>query len=1052
MFSSGGGGDGALPSPHGSPSAVDDTAASPTASPVGGAAAGVLASPASAAAAASGGGGAQGSLSALALEAIEQRYIDVLRALSAEPQLEPFRNEYEKLHRLLISSHDGEQRLLRQARELRDELDTHQQQITTAMQLSQEDEEAISNLRGEIETAWAKADAAHEQEQRSRELVHTLRQQVAELDALVEKSAGLSLGQEAYLRDLLTVKKDREEEAVLLHASVNRTEAEHRQVCAQLAAAEQAHTAAQQELEEQRRGYQQLLTSLEAEQRERAAKEASVRQYRDTTELCMRQLDERGVEVEQATRNEKRAAKEAEGTSQEIQAIARQLQERQERFAVEAARLAAAERENKLLTHDLPQRQAALREKQEELRRAELKMRALDKGARAQQAELTALVEKRAAATAAVQARAGVVEAVLTELAVAEKERAVLEEAVAKAMQRKSNVLHTNTVKAAARSHVEGQRVMEAGKSRRLDQRLEVLRTENEKLRKSIHYAEQNHEKQMKEAQQALLHYHRALDSIRARRSEAKAIEEDIAIHHKKLKAQQELLGSVTADRLKTEKVLRETEAELQLLRGRHSSRHEELEAVKTELIQQEADLCQLHGLSRQLGKDVANTEQRLRFLREDRQHAESRVDALRTEAQQLRQVIAQCDVEAQQHGARLAVMTHERNTIAAQLLLRSEELRLLQEKLSLADAARVSGAAKYDRAMQQLAAARDALAEQRLRCRIALVRLRYLDRLRTSEVQQEKVLAQSRARVRALADELGTKHNVHCWRSMEGSAPEVLDALARVQLLQAKLLRKRDELQATADLVEQEERACQRLRQQLARLPGPEAAEELALCAENMQQRRAQLAGMTHTLVEAEEEAEALELHVAQLQEELQELRQRYFQEKTKHTVLRQEAKLIARTWGAHMGGGGGGGGGSSGGGGSTARRAPSSSVTGAGGVTARQRRTGDEAPPSTTAVGLVAAASSSAAAAAADPPRSTSQQPQQPSLPPGSSSSGGVGASAGTARGGRHHQRRSRVPANAAATLVDTLTAGPPQPNFPLEKPPHQRQFVGGGFSLTR
>ncbi|GET85535.1 hypothetical protein, conserved [Leishmania tarentolae] len=961
--------------------------------------------------------GTQGSLSLVELEAIEQRFVEVLRALTAEPQLEPFRNEYEKLHRLLLSSRDGEQRLLRQVLQLRDELDTHHQQITTAMQLSKEDEEAIRTLRGEIEAAWAKADAAHEQEQRSRELLQSLREQVAELDAMVEKTAGLSMGQEAYLRDLLRVKKDREEEAMLLQATLNRIEADHRQTSVELAAAEKAHEAAQRDRDEQRLAYQNLLTSLETEQRERAAKEASVRQYRDTTELCMRQLDERGVEVERAIREEKKAVKEAEGMAQEIQALARQLQERQERFAAEAARLAAAERENTILARELPQRQAALREQQEELKREERKLRSQEKSARAQQSELAALVEKRAAAAAAVQARANCVEAALTDLATEEKECAVLEEAVAKAMQRKTNTVHANTVKATASSKVEGHRVMEIGKSRRLHQQLELLRTDNEQMRKSIYYAEKHHEKNTKEAQQALLSYHRTLDAIRARRSEAKGVEEDIALHQKKLKAQQELLNTVTSDRQKTEKVLRETEAELLLLRNRHASKQEELDLVKTELIQQEADMCQLHGLSRQLNKDVANTEQRLRFLQEDQQHAESRVEALRSEAQQLRQVIAQYDLEARQQGARLTYITHERNAIATQLLLRTEELELIREKIRLADVARVSGSTKYQRAMKQLLESRDLLVEQRLRCRIALVRLRYLDRLRTKEVQQAKLLSQSRARVRALADELGTKHNVHCWRSMESNAPEVLDAIAKVQLLQAKLLRKQGELREKVDLVEKEEREYQQLRQQLARMPGPESVEELTLCAENMEQRKAQLLCMTDSLAEAEQEAEALEVHVAQLQEELQDMKHRYYQEKTKHTALRQEEKIMAQTLGAR----------------------------GAGTRTARQAGCSTDASVGNGGGAVVAAGASTVTANAHKSPQAVTSG----TAGGGSSQMNGANSSSmGNASAPPRNGRRRAPPCEA---MLDTLTAGPPQPNFPLQRPPHQRRFVGGGFSLT-
>ncbi|KAG5511893.1 hypothetical protein JKF63_07718 [Porcisia hertigi] len=980
----------------------------------------------------------QGVLSPTEMEAIETRFVEVLRALSVEPQLDPFRNEYEKLHRLLLSSHAGEQRLLRQVHALRSELETHQQQITTAMQLSQEDEEAINTLRREIEAAWAKADVAHEQEQRSRELLHTLRQQVTELDAMVEKTAGLSLGQEAYLRDLLAVKKEREEELLMLQTSMARAEAEHLQVSSKLAAAEQAHNAAQHELGVQRESYQNLLANLDLEQRERAAKEASVRQYRDTTEMCVRQLDERGVDVERAQREEKKTTKDMESTAQEIQSLSRQLQERQERFQGEAARLAAAERENTLLTHELPQRQAALREQQAELKRVEKKLRVLEKSARAQQAELSALIEKRAAAAAAVQARSSAVEASLAQLAMEEKERRTLEEAVAKAMQRKTNTIHNITAKATASASVEVQHTMEVGKSRRLHQKLEVLRTENEKMRKAIYYAEQTHEKNTREAQQALLNYHRTLDDIRARRSEVKAVEEGIALHQKKLKAQQELLNTLTADRHKTEKMLRETEAELQQLRGRHTSRQEELESVKTELIQQEAELCQLHGLSRQLNKDVANTEQRLRFLREDRQHAENRVDALRSEAQQLRQVIAQFDLEAQQQRARRTVMAHERNTIAAQLLLRSEELSLVREKILLTDVARVSGAARYQQAMQEVITSRDLLVEKRLRCRIALVRLRYLDRLRAKEVQQEKLLSQSRSRVRALAEELGTKHNVHTWRSMESNAPDVLDALAKVHLLQAKVLHKHEELRAKTDLVEKEERAYQQLRQRLARMPGPEAAEELALCGENMQQRNAQLVDMSESLEKAEEEADALNVQVEQLHEKVQDMRHLYYREKTKNSALREEEKLITKSLEVVSGASGA----------HPPRRSGASAVSlssANGGAAAAESASAPPAQQHRTNAG------DGATAAAADGPHKSASAPQRPHPHAGpSTTTPGSGSYSGNV--GNAHDPPPRDAQRRAPRTEITLTAGPPQPNFPLQKPPHNRQFVGGGFSITR
>lgn len=61
--------------------------------------------------------------------------------------LEKFRIEYEKLHKALIKSHDGEKRLMEKCRELSAELVANSAKVQTALKLSQEDKNTISSLR-----------------------------------------------------------------------------------------------------------------------------------------------------------------------------------------------------------------------------------------------------------------------------------------------------------------------------------------------------------------------------------------------------------------------------------------------------------------------------------------------------------------------------------------------------------------------------------------------------------------------------------------------------------------------------------------------------------------------------------------------------------------------------------------------------------------------------------------------------------------------------------------------------------------------------------------
>ena len=73
--------------------------------------------------------------------------VKVLQELMGDKSLEKFRNEYEKLHRALLKSHDNEKRLMQRCRELNAEIVANSAKVSTALKLSQEDQATITNLK-----------------------------------------------------------------------------------------------------------------------------------------------------------------------------------------------------------------------------------------------------------------------------------------------------------------------------------------------------------------------------------------------------------------------------------------------------------------------------------------------------------------------------------------------------------------------------------------------------------------------------------------------------------------------------------------------------------------------------------------------------------------------------------------------------------------------------------------------------------------------------------------------------------------------------------------
>ncbi|WAR21360.1 CFA58-like protein [Mya arenaria] len=153
------------------------------------------------------GGKEKASIEDSAFEALEKDFQDVLGELMGDRSLEKFRNEYEKLHKALKKSHESEKRLMQKCRELNAEIVANSAKVSTALKLSQEDQATIASLKKEIEKAWKMVDAAHEKETRARETIQSLKLEISNLSKLVEQGAGLTMGQEHSLQEIVKLRE-----------------------------------------------------------------------------------------------------------------------------------------------------------------------------------------------------------------------------------------------------------------------------------------------------------------------------------------------------------------------------------------------------------------------------------------------------------------------------------------------------------------------------------------------------------------------------------------------------------------------------------------------------------------------------------------------------------------------------------------------------------------------------------------------------------------------------------------------------------------------------
>lgn len=80
--------------------------------------------------------------------------------------------------------------------------------IKSAIILTKQDGQTISSLKKEVEKAWKLIDVAKDKEEKARGIIQQLRTEIANLQQIVEKGSGLSIGQDNTVHNLMREKDE----------------------------------------------------------------------------------------------------------------------------------------------------------------------------------------------------------------------------------------------------------------------------------------------------------------------------------------------------------------------------------------------------------------------------------------------------------------------------------------------------------------------------------------------------------------------------------------------------------------------------------------------------------------------------------------------------------------------------------------------------------------------------------------------------------------------------------------------------------------------------
>ncbi|EAY02691.1 hypothetical protein TVAG_406680 [Trichomonas vaginalis G3] len=132
---------------------------------------------------------------------LEKNFQKVVSDLVADQNLTTFRAEYEKLHQSLVKSHSENLVLIEKCRQLNNDILANANKVSSVMQLSQSDQRTIAGLKHEFEKAWSLVEISQDKEQKSKDVIESLKAEVAKLSRLVEQGSSLAFTQETSLNE-----------------------------------------------------------------------------------------------------------------------------------------------------------------------------------------------------------------------------------------------------------------------------------------------------------------------------------------------------------------------------------------------------------------------------------------------------------------------------------------------------------------------------------------------------------------------------------------------------------------------------------------------------------------------------------------------------------------------------------------------------------------------------------------------------------------------------------------------------------------------------------
>ncbi|TRZ01432.1 hypothetical protein DNTS_013435 [Danionella cerebrum] len=788
-------------------------------------------------------------------ETLENGFQEVLHELSGDEKFDKFRVEYENVSKALRKSHDNEKRLMSKCRELNAEIVSNSVKLSTAIKLADEDQTTISTLKQEIDKAWKMVEASHEKEMQAKETIKKQKEEIAALSKLVDKAAGVTDGQEYSVDELLKIKEDLTAQRDSLLGDV-------------VALRENLSKAtnAQQEMEAEKNKAMDAISQLQ--------QESQVRQN----------------EVHRETRRKEKLEKEIinEKTSKELEQLQHRTTKLQQDNEQNSINLEQLSQQNQ-------QRASDLKVKEEEVAQMKQEISKLTKLRDGAQRRLKQMEEKKAEVEHQRETLKNQIAGMTREME-ASKNQIDMDKKAIDELVRERDTLSKNMIKATNETDKQQTIVKLHEQSKKtLEQEILNYRDEAQKQRKIIYQLEKERDRYINEASELTQKVLVNIDDIKMKEMQIFEYKKRIAEAETKLKQQQNLYEDVRTERNLFSKNLIEAKDQNSEMKRRVKIVNHMFEQLKDEITAKEAALEKERHEFQRVERERESLKGDLQKMRQQAQETKQLIEKQHAEEQELRKIITEAEAEQIRQKKELDQVVSERDLLGTQLVKRNDALALLYEKIKIQQSLMNKNDVQYNERLEDIRLLKLEIKKQRREKNILNKTASNVEDLREEVFHMQRELVKERRRCRALEDELSNPMNVHRWRKLEASDPNMFELIQKIHSLQKRLIAKTQEVVEKELMLQEKEKLYVELKHILARQPGPEAVEKLQVYQRTLREKTKQLKALTAELNMHESQSEDYKYEIERLAHELQEVKKKYLAQKRKDQENREKERSLS-------------------------------------------------------------------------------------------------------------------------------------------------------------